>query len=256
MGRRPLLACAIALAVFSGKLTQADAGMAQEVSDDDTVKFLLSRKLTFLGGAEFNEIDQTMVEMLKDLTLGFDDYAPDLVLTSKDETEQRAIKTVREYDTAIRQGFFARTGKDMKLQGWFVLPSRVFKALATAKTAEQSYFRPGSGALHDPNTLSAELARVSRDESLEGTIADLLMDKNFLFDASIPYSLAMEQNFGIFIQEIFRADLDNDGLEEMLVSVHRRAIGGTLSWTSTMILGRDSQTALISEKNQDIFLNV
>ena len=250
IGRRALLACAAALAVFSGKLTQADAGYIHELSENDAAKFLLSRKLTFLGGAELDEIDQTMVESLKDLTIASGDYVPDLILTSKDETERRAIKTVREYDAAISQGFFARTGKDMKLQGWFVLTSDVFKALATAKPARLSHFCPGSEALHDASTLSADLARELRDEALTGTIQDIVSDKGFRLDLSSPYSLTVERNFRTYIQEIFRADLDNDGLEEMLVAVHRRAIGGTLAWTSTMVLGRDSETALISEKRQ------
>jgi hypothetical protein len=129
----------------------------------------------------------------------------------------------------MSRGFFAREQFNITMSAYFKVAAGFFEAVRVARRARITHFPSGDKALHDTATLSAELAIVMDGKPLRGAVSDHFATKAIEIQADEPGAVRLiAGGMGVLIRELLRADLDEDGEEEMFVLDHMYAIGGTL----------------------------
>lgn len=175
-------------------------------------------------------------------------------LTLHNGREDTLVRTCEEYSAALRAGYYPRTTFDMSMATFFVWQCGLLDALDGAIVADKSFIsepRAGITDLHlMPFAFFPGLERPPDPPPIE-TYQDMV-DKGSLVVKRVKHnSLAVESHdLGQHLIEVARADFNGDGVEEILVYEYCYAIGGTLRWASTRLLGRQNHNepfAIIKE---------
>lgn len=139
--------------------------------------------------------------------------------------------TCRDYREARRDGWYALTTRDMRMEGFFIRACGALAMLDKAQKAQHAYFTNGS----------------PESEDIAGVAATL----KFGEAAANPADLRVEKGQGhvwrvsgdaisVTIHELANADFDNDGVEEILSFVAGAPSGGTASFYQTGLLEKDA----------------
>jgi len=175
------------------------------------------------------------------------------------------VTSVQEYDDALAGGAFAPTAMDLRLEGIFKNASAIFRAVAIAQAPDRSHISRPHVGVSDldllPSTLiqwvgtcdgwnsdwSPRLTRLP-------TIGDFVRSEEATVIAVGSSSLTVRASRGpdssplqTTISELLRADLNDDGLEDILVAIHGRAVGGSYVHSAEpVVLSRRSPTGIFS----------
>jgi hypothetical protein len=162
--------------------------------------------------------------------------------------EQRAVITCREWATAVSDGFYPATNYDIKEEAFFKRAYSVIRAFSIATVAETSYLDESAVGLDSleflPATLLPVLSRDGADEIAKldeqgASIADLVRDGRVEVEESSRNHLSFTFSYlGQAYWTLLRADLNNDGIEDMLVSTYKWATQGTFGFGDVMVLTR------------------
>lgn len=217
----------------------------------DTVQ--LSRPLGLFEGYSPTEIRRKDIVSLRDARITGWDAKPLPLPLLGPEDRKCEVHTINELERRKRQGYFAATTADMRIQAnYFELAKTVLIAAQLASKAEVSFidepflsvssieFMPAH-ALNLLNEMSdGDFKSVDDDR----TVAQLLAAGECTISQNDPTAITIEKFQRVFSMEILRADLNGDGIKDILVHQAFQVIGGSMSWSSSSILTRLSPEGL------------
>lgn len=206
--------------------------------------FELLQRIQFADGEEISVVLKADLETLRDrsVQLGENTHIEGLTLTN-DEGEKCLVSTCTEYERALSQGFYAKTTFDIKIATWFEHQCELFNALEAAVTAAQSFidsprvsiidlslipfsFFPCIGEMDDPIASSVSY----QDKVDDGSLIIKQVSQNLL---------RVESNgMGQQLIEVIRADLNGDGIEDILLFEYCYATEGTLGFGGVKMITR------------------
>jgi hypothetical protein len=198
--------------------------------------FRLTTGIELLDGMKISELRASEVELLLDLPIGLGAVLPEGLELEDAEGAKLNVRTCREYRDAVANHYYAATTFAIKMEAYFKRTLGVLSALCACRPAVRSYIRdPRVGICDLEHLPSAVLplfgeitAAIEQNLRLHPTVGSLVAG-GFAKVTSVS-SGEVEVLFGhtlIHLREVLRADLDGDGIEDILVSAYIRADGGT-----------------------------
>ncbi len=160
----------------------------------------------------------------------------------------REIRPTREYRDAIAQGFIPTCSATAKFATLFDLPLAVFTAIDRAQPARVSFIREPRTGVIDLKYMPVSM--LPRGEIFEEdgdckTLEEIRSNGRLKVVSSTSRSLHIEyEYFSRIIVEIMRADLDEDGVEDILVYWYDSSLQGTYGEGGRFILTRRAADAL------------
>jgi hypothetical protein len=239
--------------IILGVVTALDRGLISLNQIDDILRRyesnnpdgVLYQSLEFVGGVSVSRIRQADVEVLLDARVAVRSIPNWLDVVSSDG-QKREVRTTREYREAIADGFVPSCNFMVKTATDFELPLGVFTAMEKAQPARISFLRDPRIGVIDLKYVSAGLLHSTHQYSKSQSLEDVRRDGNLRIISATSHSLHFEYNYmARMLFEVMRADLDGDGIEDILVYWYERAIEGTYGDGGTLVLTRRSQEALL-----------
>lgn len=196
-------------------------------------------------------MDTTKLYDKKLLVGGFQNY---LILID-DKGNKIKISTLREWQKATKNGYFPLTTYALKMSSSFTFLEELLQYLKIAKMPSVSFLSEPWIELDNLDLLSPSLLTdfegVLEDNTAKNmSIGDLVREGIVIQNESSNFKVSLEIN-GIetsFIEQ-FRADFNDDGIEDIFVRGWTRATEGTLGFGFTNILTRLSPNHLITAIN-------
>jgi hypothetical protein len=88
------------------------------------------------------------------------------------------------------------------------------------------------------------------------SISDLIAQERVKIISSSPQSLTLHYNYmGLYLNEILRADLNDDGVEDLLIGSYKWTLEGTFGAGSTKVLTRfgiDQAFVIVNDIELDV----
>lgn len=212
--------------------------------------FELLQGMQFVDAEEVTTVSKTDLETFRDrpVRLGENTYINGLTLTN-DENEECLVITCREFEKALSQGFYAKTTFDMKMATWFEHQCGLLSALETADAPAQSFITIPKVSIVDLSLIPFSL--FPNIGELEDTIApsvsyqDKVDDGTLIIKRVSQNILRVESSsMGQQLIEVIRADLNGDGIEDILLFEYCYATKGTLGFGGVKMITRLSQTGM------------
>lgn len=249
--------------IFTALNSNADAPQdtppaASETSvKPEEVTFELIKDIIFADGTEVKSIAKVDIDDLRDLPvwMGGNDHVDGLTLTHK-QKELLRVHTCREYDSAMESGYYADTGFEVKMSVWFKFQCGLLNTLETAEIPRKSF-------ISDPKVevINLELLRFAifpynladsldweEARDMKTTYQDMVDAGELRVKSADKHILRVEdEGMAQMMEEVVRADFNNDGIEDILVFEYHRAIGGTLGFGGIIMLTRKSIDGKLEE---------
>ena len=230
----------IGIAMESGNLSLAD--IVKRLSGVET--FPLGRELTFADGTTEQRISSASIDELLDrpILLGntLDIDGLDFV---NHAGGQMRIRTGREYRAATAAGYYPLTTFAIKMAGQFSAVDAILEAVEHARPAAMSYVTEPYFGVADLHLLPPSLLiHIAPEEDRTVPTARSLLEMATNGELRVlrvsSRSVWFEWAVRTGLSELLRADLDGDGLEEILIQQYVHAIGGTLGFGAIGLLRR------------------
>lgn len=167
--------------------------------------------------------------------------------------EKRIVSTLREWREAVKSEFYPGTNFAIKMSSHFTFLDEFLEALHKARMPKLSFISEpwielDNLDLLSPNILHDIEGKLKKYTDKGLSIGDLvrkgIITQNF--NQNFKVSLEFEGIETSFIEQ-FRADFNNDGIEDIFIRGWTRAIGSSLGFGFTSILTKYSDTLLINE---------
>jgi hypothetical protein len=230
---------------------------AQEVNeilqrfDSNDIDVTLYRSIEFLDGVVVSQINKTKVEELLDRPIKLGTDLPGGLEFIHKNGSAVAVRTTREYRTAIQEGYYAPTTFAMKMEAFFKLPLAVLTVVEHARPAERSFIREPRDGIVDLDVMPVSMLPTMTGEHEERdcrTLAEVKSKGKLLVQSASSHSLDFEYSgMSRMLVEVMRMDLRGDGIEGILLYGYDRAIGGTFGAGFTIALTRTSPTGFLEE---------
>lgn len=160
------------------------------------------------------------------------------------------VHSLSEWKHYTDNGYSPNTNADIRMSGAFEFLDGLITALDNAQMHKIS-FVSGESMKDLVGRLSARVLIDIEDELSVETIADLVKEGKAEITNQGDSTNSVCIRYGGFLNtfsEQFRADLTNDGIENIFCYVWRNADGGTMGWGETMILGCHSKDGIVKEE--------
>lgn len=164
------------------------------------------------------------------------------------EEEKIEVRSCREWAEAVRDGYYALTTYDIKEETFFKRVYALVVALAKAKTPKYSFITEQKVSIANfdllpvtmlPAMCSDNVEELQRFNSEGVNISDLIAQGRVKVVSSSPLSLTLHYDYmGLYLNEILRADLNDDGVEDLLVGRYSWALEGTFGAGGAIALTR------------------
>jgi hypothetical protein len=172
-----------------------------------------------------------------------------------DNNEKVNVSTLNEWKKASIEGFYPLTTYAIKSASIFTFFEELIEALEKAKMPKVSFISEPWLEIDMLDYLSPSILMDVEDELLEHienrlSVGDLVRLGIVKVNDPYPYKISLE--FGSFETsyiEQFRADFNDDGIEDIFVRGWTRAIGGTMGFGFTSILTKLSEKHLIEKEH-------
>jgi hypothetical protein len=219
----------------------------QRYSDRPEEIFELLEGMQFADSAEVRFVAKAEIETLRDrpIRLGSNDHIDGVTLTN-DANETRHIRTCREYDEAIQQGYFAYSNFDIKMSTWFEHQCGLLKSLYAATSPAKSFTSNPRVSILDLELLPFSFFPQfgERDQTIDpastyqskvddGTLVVKRVRQNLL-------QIREPEGMGQQLVEVARADFNGDGIEDILLFEYCYATHGTLGYGGIRLITRTS----------------
>jgi hypothetical protein len=232
----------IRVAIDSGNLTP------QEIHDafNNPSALLLGHAIEFADGSDFTSVKQSEIESLLDKPIligGSSEFVAEFVSANG---SRMSVHTCREYRAAQAGKYYAQTTYDIKSEAFLKTANAILDAVARATVPTISYVSAPYAGIADLQLLPKEiLAALSPDdEQAIAAIKEIFLSELAQNGQIKVVNVSSKQidiqwrGWGAHISELLRADLDGDGIEEILVQYYAYAISGTHGHGDVLILRR------------------
>lgn len=170
---------------------------------------------------------------------------------SNDDNSKVMVSTLKEWLEWTGKGYYPLTNADMKMSHAFTDLDALLNALKAATIPKASFVNDPWIRLCDvdyfsPSILTDPDNNLAQDIAEGKTLGDLVRSEKVKINHESSYEITIEYDgMEVSLTEQFRADFNNDGIEEIFVNGWERAIGGTFGYGFTAILSRRSGKELI-----------
>jgi hypothetical protein len=237
----------VSVALEKGLISPADVGSILHRYETGDPEVNLYQSLQFVGGVSVAALRRSEVDRLFDEPIALLNSQPALVDLEHADGRRREIRTTREYRDTIAQGFIPTCNAMVKLATLFDLPLAVFTAMELAQPARVSFIREPRIGIIDLKYMPVSMlpgGRISQEDNGCNTLEEVQSNGNLKVVSSSSHSLRIEYaHFMRIIVEIMRADLDDDGIEDILVYWQDRSLQGTYGDGGTFVLTRRTADA-------------
>jgi|HubBroStandDraft_2_1064218.scaffolds.fasta_scaffold21234_2 hypothetical protein len=236
------------LAILRNALDTGSMSIADLVDvQSDAESFSLSAGLDFVDGPAEDKVRTWSIDALLDrpVLLG-GTKGIDGVEFVNDSGSSMTIRTCREYRAARTARYYALTTFAMKMEAFLNAADAILDAAARAQVPSLSYVSNPSVGVADLQLLPKDLLpSIGPDhdrriaEITEPSLRELAQaGKLRIVDVSSVRLVFEWESAGAMLRELLRADLDGDGIEEILIQYYTYAVGGTLGHGTVGILHR------------------
>jgi hypothetical protein len=222
----------------------------------DSLRFKIQDEIEFIDRVYRHWLSQKdFIECLNLEVKTGDPHNPGLTLTAPEDEGTIIVRTCKEYFEAMSKGYYARTTYDMKMQGFFIKTCGVVNFLKVAQPYLYSHITEASVSIKNTELLKLTLLpsfspdfRETVSNTKDITIKDWI-DKGLikLFDTPENILSIEYDGMGAYVTELMRADLNNDGTEDLLLFVYNYAVKGTLGYGYLSVISRRSDEDLFEE---------
>ncbi|MBZ5493177.1 MAG: HNH endonuclease [Acidobacteriia bacterium] len=230
-------------ALDTGSISLADLSDMQS----NTGSFSLSAGLEFFDGSVEGELRKESIDALLDKPVLFGSTRDiDGIEFVNNSGSSMTIRTCREYRVARAAGYYPVTNFALKMQAFLSSADAILDAVTRAQIPSLSYVSNPSVGVADLQLLPKDvLPTIGPDhdrrieELKESSLQELARAGNLkIVDVSSTRLVFEWEGAGAMLRELLRADLDGDGVEEILVEHYTYAVGGTLGFGGAGTLRR------------------
>ena len=222
---------------------------AEVAKDEPSVKpkeitFELVKSIKFADGTEVKSITKADIEALRDRPIDMGGNDTDGVTLTNDENEQVHVRTCREYDAALEEGYYPMSTYDISMGSWFKYPCETLNLLEIATIPEQSFIPTLKEGAVDlellPFSLFPEL--LDFEDNIENVTYQDRVDEGLLkvTDRGDNWFSCEDDGLRQHLTEVARADFNGDDIEDILLSEAVHATQGTYRTYNMIILTRKS----------------
>lgn len=217
------------------------------------ITFELVKGIKFADGTEVKSITKADIETLRDLPIDMGGNKTDgVTLTKGRKTKGRNdkihVRTCREYDSALEDGYYPSSTYDIAMASWFKRPCKILNLLQRATIPKQSFIPTVKEGLFDLTLFPLTLFPVMSDYeqtygyNIENETYQDRLDKGLMKVTESSESKLHCEDDGQRQQltEVTRADFNGDGIEDILLFEAIYAIGGSFRAYHLIILTRKS----------------
>jgi 5-methylcytosine-specific restriction endonuclease McrA len=237
----------VSVALEKGLISPAEVGNILHRYETGDPAVNLYKSLQFVGGVSVAALRRSEVDRLFDEPIALINCQPACLDVEHADGRRREIRTTREYRDAIGQGFIPTCNAMVKMATLFDLPLAVFTAMVRAQPARVSFIREPRTGIIDLKYMPVSLlpkGQTSREDDGCKTLEEVQSNGNLKVVSSTSHSLHIEYAFfSRIIVEIMRADLDEDGVEDLLVYWYDSSLQGTYGNGGTFVLTRRTADA-------------
>lgn len=230
-------------ALDTGSVSMADLSAIQS----NIRSFSLSVELEFFDGSVEGELRKESIDALLDKPILFGSTRDiDGIEFVNDSGSSMTIRTCREFRVARAAGFYPLTNFALKMQAFLTSADAILDAVTRAEVPSLSFVSNPSVGVADIQLLPKDvLPTIGPDhdrrigELKECSLQELARTRSLkIVDVSSTRLVFEWEGAGAMLRELLRADLDRDGVEEILVEHYTYAVGGTLGFGSIGMLRR------------------
>lgn len=255
-------------AVANGEISEADIADVLVKAKQAAGKFPLTFTDLFPNKPIF-EIDRQDIDTYLDRRIELGADFPDGLrmvrypggpTDLKGKEEATSVTTLREYEAAVAAGFFALSSYEMHIEAHnYSRPLTVMRAVSNAMLAERSYIDAPRLSVTDLAFVPATLLFTVNDMTSDPEIEDLSPKlKGKSIEQLSECGEAKVEILGegttrivfdgcfTYLFEILRADLNGDGIEDILIHRGGGPIDGTYRSSSTLAITRLTPTAMFT----------
>lgn len=169
------------------------------------------------------------------------------------EGGQRSPITLNGFKQAIVDGYYPKTNADIRNASGFTFLESFLGALTNAAIPKISFVDEPRITLQDLKYLSPSIL-MDMEDNLKPyiekgcSVQDLINEGLVKVTDPFQYEVSLQyDNFEVSLREHFRADFNNDGIEDIFVQSWTNAVGGSLGFGDTIILTRYSNKHLLEK---------
>ena len=217
------------------------------------ITFELVKSIKFADGTEVKSITKADIETLRDLPIDMGGNKTDGVTLTKSRKTKSGnnkihVRTCREYDSALEDGYYPSSTYDISMASWFKYPCGLLSLLETAAIPEQGFIPTSSEEVLNLELLSLSLFPVMTDfeqtygYNIENVTYQDRVEKGLLkvTDKGDNWFSCEDDGLRQHLTEVARADFNGDGIEDILLSEAVYATEGTYRTYDLIILTRKS----------------
>ena len=241
------------LFILSYQFVEAqESSSVERASRDSEVIFHLREGIKFADGAEVKSIAKDEIDGLRDLPVSFgENQSIESVRLQKKKGDAIEVRTCREYDAALKLGYSPANNMERKLSSFFKYPCALLNALEIASVAEKSFITDAEVGIVNVELLPFSLfphigeykSRQEFARDLQTTYQQKIETGALVVREKTEHVLEIEfEGLVQSLQEIVRADFNNDGIEDVLVDEAHWVTQGTYSSYGIIVLTRKSMT--------------
>ena len=220
----------------------------------EELTFELVRSIVFADGTEVTSITKADIETLQDLPIDMGGNKTDgVTLTRSRKTKSRHdkkihVRTCREYDSALEDGYYPSSTYDISMASWFKYPCGTLNLLEIATIPQQSFIPTSKEGVFDLKLIPLSLFPVVTDfeqtygYNIENVTYQDYVEKGLIKVIDRDQNGFSCENDGLrqHLTEVARADFNGDDIEDILLSEAVYATQGSLRVCNLIILTRKS----------------
>ena len=241
------------LFIFSYQFVEAqESSSVEKAPRDSEALFHLRESIKFADGTEVKSIAKSEIDGLRDLPVSFgENKGIESVRLWKKKGDEIEVRTCREYDAALERGYSPANNMERKLASFFKYPCALLKALEIASVPKESFITDAEVGVVNVELLPFSLfphigeykSRQEFAKDLQTTYQQKIETGELVVKERAEHILKIQgDGMEQLLQEIVRADFNNDGIEDVLVDEAHWVTQGTHSSYGIIVLTRKSMT--------------
>lgn len=248
-----VVSCTIIVLSCEGRSEAEVAKTAPAPASETSVKpkeltFELVESIKFADGTEVKSITQADIETLRDLPIDMGGNKTDGVTLTKRRNDKIHVRTCREYDAALEDGYYPSSTYDISMASWFKYPCGTLNLLERATIPQRSFLPTSKEGIFDLKLIPLSLFPVVTDfeqaygYNIENLTYQDQVEKGLLkvTDKGQNWFSCEDDGLRQHLTEVARADFNSDGVEDLLLSEAVHATQGTYRTYDLIILTRNS----------------
>lgn len=163
-----------------------------------------------------------------------------------DENKKIYVQTLQEWKDALEKNFYPLRSSDIKMSAYFIHLEGLFSALSMSRKPLISFVKNKSLNLLFKDFNTSFLKVIDIENNLKvSSMHDLIDTKEVTIvnysDTAISF---ITLGFCITITEVFRADITQNGIEDIFCYISYNADGGTLGWGDVAIISKNTENGI------------